>query len=35
MTNGLPVLGGFAQLVVLLVILIWFVSRPGEDDGDA
>jgi len=33
-TTGLPVLGGFLELAVLLVVLLWFLTRPSEhDDG--
>ena len=27
MTNGLAIVGGYAQLVLLLVVLGWFVLR--------
>jgi hypothetical protein len=30
MTNGLAIVGGFAQLALLLVLLGWFVLRRGQ-----
>jgi hypothetical protein len=30
MTNGLAIVGGFAQLALLLVLLGWFVLRRGR-----
>ena len=31
MTNGLAILGGYVQLIVLVGVIVFFISRRAED----